>query len=63
MSNAVIQCLSYRVFGHFEKPLFIELCKHMETKFIPAGAILFRPGQVCLSTYYSVVIFMHAYAH
>lgn len=22
----------------------MELCKHVETKFVPAGAILFRPG-------------------
>ena len=40
-----------RAFGHFEKPLFIELCKHVETKFVPAGAILFRPGQVDDSIY------------
>lgn len=33
-----------RAFGHFEKPLFMELCKHVEIKFVPAGAILFRPG-------------------
>ena len=43
-----MQC---RAFGHFEKPLFIELCKHVETKFVPAGAILFRPGQVDDSIY------------
>ena len=41
----------HRAFGHFEKPLFIELCKHVETKFVPAGAILFRPGQVDDSIY------------
>ena len=41
----------YRAFGHFEKPLFIELCKHVETKFVPSGAILFRPGQVDDSIY------------
>ena len=35
-----------RVFGHFEKPLFVEMCKNVETKFLPAGTILFRPGQV-----------------
>ncbi len=40
-----------RAFGHFEKPLFIELCKHVETKFVPAGAILFRPGQIDDSIY------------
>ncbi|XP_019852919.1 PREDICTED: patatin-like phospholipase domain-containing protein 7 isoform X2 [Amphimedon queenslandica] len=42
---------SVRVFGHFEKPLFMELCKHVETKFVPSGAILFRPGQVDDSIY------------
>ena len=43
--------IGHRAFGHFEKPLFIELCKHVETKFVPAGAILFRPGQVDDSIY------------
>jgi len=32
------------VFGHFEKPLFLELCRHMETKFVPAGSYLFKVG-------------------
>ena len=36
--------MNYRAFGHFEKPLFMELCKHVETKFVPAGDVLFRPG-------------------
>ncbi|XP_063429612.1 patatin-like phospholipase domain-containing protein 7 [Mytilus trossulus] len=35
---------STRVFGHFEKPLFLELVKHMETKNISAGSYLFRIG-------------------
>ncbi|XP_033643648.1 neuropathy target esterase-like isoform X2 [Asterias rubens] len=34
-----------RVFGHFEQPLFLELCRSVETKFLPAGAFLFRRGQ------------------
>ena len=29
----------------------MELCKHVETKFVPAGAILFRPGQMDDSIY------------
>jgi lysophospholipid hydrolase len=29
----------------------MQLCKHVETKFVPAGAILFRPGQVDDSIY------------
>ena len=42
---------SVRAFGHFEKPLFMELCKHVETTFVPSGAILFRPGQLDDSIY------------
>ena len=42
---------SVRPFGHFEKPLFMELCKHVETTFVPSGAILFRPGQLDDSIY------------
>ncbi|XP_065179581.1 patatin-like phospholipase domain-containing protein 7 [Sycon ciliatum] len=42
---------SVRVFGHFEKPLFLELCKHLETCFLPAGATLFRVGQLDDSIY------------
>ena len=30
--------------GHFEKPIFLELCKYMESRFIPAGSYLFRVG-------------------
>ena len=36
--------VSDRVFGHFEKPLFLELCKHMECKMVPAGGSLFKIG-------------------
>ncbi|XP_071947843.1 patatin-like phospholipase domain-containing protein 7 [Antedon mediterranea] len=44
--NEVLYMLkSVRVFGHFEKPLFLELCRSVESKFIPAGASLFRRGQ------------------
>ena len=41
----VCHFLHCRVFGHFEKPLFLELCRNVETKFIPAGAYLFKRGQ------------------
>ena len=34
----------HRVFGHFEKPLFLELCKHMESMMVPAGGSLFKIG-------------------
>jgi lysophospholipid hydrolase len=33
-----------RVLGHFEKPIFLELCRFMESRFLPAGAYLFRVG-------------------
>ena len=29
----------------------MEMCKHVETKFVPSGAILFRPGQTDDSIY------------
>ena len=47
----------FRVFGHFEKPLFIELCKHIETKFLPANTVLSSEGVVCtLNRKTSVII-------
>ncbi|XP_021366994.1 patatin-like phospholipase domain-containing protein 7 isoform X2 [Mizuhopecten yessoensis] len=42
---------STRVFGHFEKPLFLELVKHMESKFIAPGGYLFKIGDVDDSIY------------
>lgn len=47
----IILFLFTRAFGHFEKPLFMELCKHVDTKFVPSGAILFRPGLMDDSIY------------
>ncbi|XP_022239989.1 neuropathy target esterase sws-like [Limulus polyphemus] len=35
---------SIRVFGFFEKPLFLELCKHIESRFISSGQLLFSIG-------------------
>jgi len=32
------------MFGIFERPLFLELCKHMETVQVAAGQYLFRIG-------------------
>lgn len=34
----------YRVLGHFEKPLFLELCRHMVFIELQEGEGLFRPG-------------------
>ncbi|KAL1131642.1 hypothetical protein AAG570_011255 [Ranatra chinensis] len=35
---------SIRVFGHFEKPIFLKLCKHTDVINIPAGSYLFKVG-------------------
>ncbi|XP_051167047.1 neuropathy target esterase sws isoform X5 [Leptopilina boulardi] len=35
---------SIRVFGHFEKPVFLKLCKHTEIMNLPAGTSLFKIG-------------------
>lgn len=35
---------SIRVFGHFEKPVFLKLCKHTEIMNLAAGAALFKIG-------------------
>ncbi|XP_064458537.1 neuropathy target esterase sws-like isoform X1 [Ornithodoros turicata] len=35
---------SIRVFGFFEKPVFMELWKHIETIYVPAGNMLFSVG-------------------
>lgn len=40
-----------RVLGHFEKPLFLELCKHMVFKQFQQGEHVFRPGQPDSSIY------------
>ena len=36
----------YSVLGHFEKPIFLELCRFMESRFVPAGTYLFRIGEM-----------------
>ncbi|XP_035878408.1 patatin-like phospholipase domain-containing protein 7 isoform X1 [Phyllostomus discolor] len=40
-----------RVLGHFEKPLFLELCKHMVFVQLHEGAHVFRPGEPDTSIY------------
>ncbi|KAJ8914982.1 hypothetical protein NQ315_002506, partial [Exocentrus adspersus] len=42
--DALYMLQSIRVFGHFEKPVFLKLCKHTEIINVSAGAYLFRIG-------------------
>ena len=42
--DALYMLQSIRVFGHFEKPVFLRLCRHTETINVAAGAYLFRIG-------------------
>jgi len=36
----------YRIFGHFEKPIFLKLCRHTEILNIHAGSHLFKVGDL-----------------
>ncbi|XP_076232249.1 patatin like phospholipase domain containing sws isoform X2 [Calliopsis andreniformis] len=42
--DALYMLQSIRVFGHFEKPVFLKLCKHTEIMNLPAGSPLFKIG-------------------
>ncbi|XP_074028941.1 patatin like phospholipase domain containing sws isoform X3 [Leptinotarsa decemlineata] len=42
--DAFYMLQSIRVFGHFEKPVFLKLCKHTEILNVSAGSYLFRIG-------------------
>ncbi|XP_034233651.1 neuropathy target esterase sws isoform X1 [Thrips palmi] len=42
--DALYMLQSIRVFGHFEKPVFLKLCKHTEIINLPAGSYLFKIG-------------------
>ncbi|XP_065209623.1 neuropathy target esterase sws isoform X2 [Planococcus citri] len=42
--DAFYMLQSIRVFGHFEKPVFLKLCKHIEIMNVPAGSYLFKIG-------------------
>ncbi|XP_052697181.1 patatin-like phospholipase domain-containing protein 7 isoform X2 [Crassostrea angulata] len=50
-SEVLYMLRSTRIFGHFEKPLFLSLVKHMESKILKCGEYLFRIGDLDDSIY------------
>ncbi|KAM5330712.1 patatin-like phospholipase domain-containing protein 7 isoform 3-T3 [Glossophaga mutica] len=50
-SEVLYMLKNVRVLGHFEKPLFLELCKHMVSVQLSEGAHVFRPGEPDTSIY------------
>lgn len=42
--DALYMLQSIRVFGHFEKPVFLKLCKNTEILNLTAGSYLFKVG-------------------
>ncbi|XP_078538296.1 patatin-like phospholipase domain-containing protein 6 isoform X1 [Lissotriton helveticus] len=50
-SEVLYMLKNVRVLGHFEKPLFLELCKHMIFQQFQQGEYVFRPGQPDSSIY------------
>nr|XP_033780296.1 neuropathy target esterase isoform X2 [Geotrypetes seraphini] len=50
-SEVLYMLKNVRVLGHFEKPLFLELCKHMVFQQFHQGEYVFRPGQPDTSIY------------
>ncbi|XP_051748594.1 patatin-like phospholipase domain-containing protein 7 [Ctenopharyngodon idella] len=45
-SEVLYMLKNVRVLGHFEKPLFLELCRHMVFVQLQQGEGLFRPGDI-----------------
>ncbi|XP_055516324.1 patatin-like phospholipase domain-containing protein 7 isoform X1 [Leucoraja erinacea] len=50
-SEVLYMLKNVRVLGHFEKPLFLELCKHMFFVQVHEGEYIFRPGELDDSIY------------
>ncbi|XP_057355260.1 patatin-like phospholipase domain-containing protein 7 isoform X5 [Manis pentadactyla] len=51
LSEVLYMLKNVRVLGHFEKPLFLELCKHMVFVQLLEGEHVFRPGEPDTSIY------------
>ncbi|KAL2092636.1 hypothetical protein ACEWY4_012434 [Coilia grayii] len=45
-SEVLYMLKNVRLLGHFEKPLFLELCRHMVFVELQQGEVLFRPGDM-----------------
>ncbi|XP_007945269.1 patatin-like phospholipase domain-containing protein 7 [Orycteropus afer afer] len=50
-SEVLYMLKNVRVLGHFEKPLFLELCKHMVFVQLREGEYMFQPGEPDDSVY------------
>ncbi|KAK5931794.1 hypothetical protein CgunFtcFv8_003561 [Champsocephalus gunnari] len=50
-SEVLYMLKNVRVLGHFEKPVFLELCRHMVVIQLHQGEALFRPGDTDDSIY------------
>ncbi|VTJ54159.1 Hypothetical predicted protein [Marmota monax] len=50
-SEVLYMLKNVRVLGHFEKPLFLELCKHMVFVQLHEGEHIFQPGEPDTSIY------------
>lgn len=44
LKKIIIIFTFFRIFGHFEKPIFLKLCRHTEVLNVHAGAYLFKVG-------------------
>ena len=44
-NSTVFSCSnSFHMFGHFDKSVFLELCRHLETVSVKSGQFLFKVG-------------------